>query len=96
MIEIPVPKFDLGKIVATPGALQALKESKQPAWDLIARHMAGDWGEELPPEDRLANEQALLDNSRLLSAYRTSRGTKLWVITEADRSLTTIMRPEDY
>lgn len=96
MIEIHVPKFDLGKIAATPGALQALNESKQPAWHFISRHMAGDWGEELPPEDRLANEQALIDGSRLLSAYRTSNGTKLWVITEADRSLTTILLPEDY
>jgi hypothetical protein len=96
MIAIPVPKFDLGKIVATPGAIQALKESKQSAFHFVARHMAGDWGEELPPEDCLANEQALLDNSRVFSAYRTARGTKLWVITEADRSLTTIMRPEDY
>jgi hypothetical protein len=96
MIQIPVPKFALGKLVATPGALQALKESGQPAWHFISRHMAGDWGEELPAEDRDANLQALLDGSRLLSAYRTSQGTKLWVITEADRSLTTILLPEEY
>lgn len=95
MIQIPRPKFALGKLAATPGALAALAESKQSAFHFFFRHMSGDWGE-LSAADRIANEQALVYGNRVFSAYRTSRATKLWVITEADRSLTTILCPEEY
>ena len=61
----------------------------------IARHARGDWGE-LCDEDVAANEQALKDGGRLLSAYKATSGTKFWVITEADRSATTVLLPEDY
>ena len=88
--------FPLGQVVATPGALEALKDSGEAPIEFIKRHASGDWGE-IDVEDREANEQALLHGARLLSAYRTQQtNTKLWVITEADRSSTTILLPEEY
>ena len=101
MISISKPKFSLGQVVATPAALEALKESGQSAWDFIARHASGnDWGD-VCPADAEANEQSLIDGSRLLSVYSTTKGEKLWVITEAaddrgNRSATTILLPSDY
>ena len=62
---------------------------------LVRRHAAGDWGEALSPEDREANELALKEGSRLLSAYHTPHG-KIWIITERDRSATTVLFPDDY
>lgn len=88
-------RFPLGQVVATPGALLALKMSGQHATSLIARHVGGDWGE-VNAEDRAANEAALRSGERLLSAYTLSSGEKIWVITEADRSSTTLLLPEDY
>lgn len=87
--------FPLGRIVATPGALSALSETNQTPLEFIARHAAGDWGE-LDQEDRQENERSLIDGCRLLSAYRLSDQTRIWVITEADRSSTTILLPEEY
>jgi len=87
--------FALGQLTATPGALEALKEAGQSPIDFLRRHAAGDWGE-VSPADKALNDQALLDGDRLLSAYRTAKGTKLWLITEADRSVTTILLPEEY
>jgi hypothetical protein len=87
--------FPLGQLVATPGALAALERSGETAGKFIARHACGDWGEVDAGDARL-NDAALLDGSRLLSAYRTSKGEKLWIITEADRSVTTILLPEEY
>ena len=89
-------KFSLGTMLATPGALDALRKSKESPQTFIQRHASGDWGEELCSEDRQLNEQALLDGDRLLSAYKTALGSKLWVITEADRSATTVLLPEEY
>ncbi|HLN28591.1 MAG TPA: hypothetical protein VK395_12685 [Gemmataceae bacterium] len=93
-------KFSLGQVLATPGALEVLGKSRQQPAEFLARHARGDWGD-LSEEDRLLNDQALTDGSRLLSTYRTSRGTKLWVITEAAddqgrRAATTILLPEEY
>ena len=96
------PRFPLGQIVATPGALDALNESGQSPALFLARHAEADWGEELCAEDRQLNDQALIDGSRILSAYRTSKdGTKIWIITEAaddngQRAATTILLPEEY
>jgi hypothetical protein len=89
--------FPLGQIVATPGALQVMEEHGINASELIRRHASGDWGD-LCESDCAENERALRDGSRLFSAYSDAeRGTRLWVITEAgDRSVTTILRPEDY
>ena len=94
------PKFNLGQIVATPGSLEALQESGQTPGDFLSRHVRGDWGE-VCGEDKLANDQSLIDGSRLLSAYRTLKGAKLWIITEAiddhgHRAATTLLLPNEY
>lgn len=87
------PRFPLGEIVATANAMANLAHTDmQPA---LQRHVNGDWGE-LCPVDIQANEQALLDGARLLSVYRSAKGVKFWIITEWDRSVTTILLPEDY
>lgn len=89
------PKFSLGQMVATPGALAALSESEQSPAFFIDRHVTGDWGE-VDADDRQANDDALLHGERLLSAYRTLKGEKIWIITEADRSSTCILLPDEY
>ena len=100
MSETRRPKFSLGQIVATPGALEAIRDSGQSPADFLVRHVSGDWGE-LCDDDRRLNNLALTDGSRLLSAYVTSKGERLWVITEAAddggrRASSTILRPEEY
>jgi len=87
--------FRLGQTVATPGALEALGQAGQLPFHFLARHARGDWGE-LCPADKRANDRALREGDRLLSAYKTSTGERLWVITEADRSATTILLPSEY
>jgi hypothetical protein len=89
------PRCTLGQVVVTPGVLAALEKAGQQPGDFLARHVNGDWGE-IPPEDVKENELSLKHGFRLLSAYRTSAGDKLWVITEADRSSTCILQPEEY
>lgn len=89
------PRFPLGLVVATPGALRALEESAESPFDFLYRHASGDWGE-LDEEDRRENELSLREGFRLLSAYRLRSGEKLWIITEADRSVTTLLLPEEY
>ena len=88
-------KFLLGRIVATPGALAALSQANQDPVELFSRHQQGDWGE-LSAEDRKENEFSVLNNLRILSAYTLTTGVKVWVITEADRSVTTILLPSEY
>lgn len=88
-------KFNLGKVVATPGALEALEDAGQPPIAFLSRHMAGDWGD-LDASDKASNEAALKTEARILSAYHTARGVKLWIITEADRSSTCILLPSEY
>lgn len=90
-----LPRFALGAVVATPGALDALEEAGQPAQEFLHRHVSGDWGE-LDEHDRQANERAVRGGDRILSAYYTKHGTKLWVITEYDRSVTTLLLPSEY
>lgn len=94
------PKFDLGQVVATQGAIQALAESGMDASFFIDKHLRGDWGE-VDADDQRANDQALLDGSRLLSSYRTLKGVELWVLTEAvgddgRRASTCITTPSEY
>jgi hypothetical protein len=91
----PKPLFDLGQVVGTPGALAALKEAEQHPVELLARHVVGDWGD-LPEEDKEENELSVKEGFRILSAYKLQSGVKIWVITEADRSATTILLPEEY
>lgn len=89
------PLFPLGQIVATPNALDTLaRYGVQPA-ELIDRHVGGDWGE-LPTEDAKANDAALKNGERLLSSYPLGQGVKVWIITEWDRSATTLLMPDDY
>jgi hypothetical protein len=90
-----VPKFSLGQLVATPGALQALTEAGQSPMEFVRRHQSGDWGE-VPEEDRRENEYSLTHGFRLLSAYTLRTGVRVWIITEADQSATTILLPEEY
>lgn len=89
-------KFALGHTFATPGALSALERTGQNASEFLARHHRGDWGEALGAEDWQSNEEALALGERLLSAYYLKNGEKLWIITERDRSATTLLLPEDY
>ncbi len=88
-------RFPLGRIVATPGALAALEEAGESPGIFIKRHVTGDWGE-VDQEDRRENEFSVEHGFRLLSSYALSNGTKLWIITEADRSSTTLLLPSEY
>jgi len=89
------PKFPLGRVVATVGALEALVQAGQKPEEFLARHQAGDWGE-MPPEDIAENEFSLKNDLRLMSAYTLSNEVKIWIITEHDRSVTTILLPTEY
>ena len=86
-------RFPLGQIVITQGALAVL--TAKDAMLGLLRHSTADWGD-VGPEDAQLNEAALSDGTRLLSAYRSSDGTRFWIITEADRSVTTVLLPEEY
>lgn len=85
-------KFQPGTIVATVGALHIA--SNEQIAGLLARHLSGDWGD-LDPEDAKANEDALKHDLRILSSYKVG-DEKLWIITEADRSATTVLTPDEY
>lgn len=89
------PKFSPGQIAATPGALAAMEEYQCQPLTLLARHLAGDWGV-LPAEDAQLNEEALKSDGRLLSSYPLGGDTRIWVITEWDRSGTTFLLPSEY
>lgn len=86
--------FSLGSIVATPAALSLLDEHNKTPAEFLRRHHSGDWGD-LCEEDRETNEAALKHGDRIFSAY-TIGNDKIWIITEADRSSTCILKPEDY
>ena len=90
-----VALFDLGRIVATPGANTALREAGEDPLDLIRRHVTGDWSE-LDEHDQAGNRFSVGRDLRILSAYTLSTGVKVWIITEADRSATTILLPSEY
>ena len=86
--------FSLGRILATPGALNALRGAGEDPLRFLARHASGDWGE-LDPHDRRENWRALKNGWRILSSYPIGE-QRVWIITEADRSVTTILLPEEY
>ena len=88
-------RFALGHVFATPGALDALDTVGLDAWRLLDRHVQGDWGD-VPAPDALANEEALLCEGRVLSSYPLGNGVRVWIITEADRSSTTLLLPDEY
>jgi hypothetical protein len=87
--------FSVGVVVATAGAIAALEATGDRYCELLRRHEQGDWGE-IDLEDRSRNEEALRGGERILSVYRLSNGAKVWIITEADRSVTTLLLPEEY
>ena len=88
-------RFLLGRLVATPGALAALEAVAETPLPYLARHAACDWGD-LDDHDRAENWRSLANGCRLLSAYTLPNETRLWIITEADRSSTTLLLPEEY
>ena len=94
-------RFSLGQIVATPGALSAIADAGQNPAAFLARHVQADWGE-LDAEDKRANDAACAHEGdadrqeRIMSAYRTAKNVKIWVITEATREVTTLLLPEEY
>ena len=85
--------FRLGRVVATSGALAAL--SPEDILVAVSRHLQGDWGE-VNAEDQGANDRALEEGNRLLSVYRAAAGTPFWIITEANRTVTTVLLPDEY
>lgn len=85
--------FPLGRLMTTPGALKLLTQDEM--FDALHRHANGDWGD-VCDEDREENEVALKHGFRLLSVYHTKTGHKFWIITEADRSVTTVLLPDEY
>ena len=87
-------RFPLGHVVATPGAVDAVRANGIDVLALVHRHASGDWGD-LSEHDAQANDHALAHGARVLSAYETAAG-RLWVITEADRSATTVLLPSEY
>ncbi|MFD2111342.1 hypothetical protein [Thiorhodococcus fuscus] len=89
------PRFPLGRLMATPSALATLESHGIDPLSLLQRHVQGDWGD-LTTEDIEANRLALRESFRLLSSCRITDGVKVWIITEADRSVTTVLLPEDY
>ena len=94
-------KFSPGQIVATPDALEALKAAGQGPGEFLARHVRGDWGDDLGDEDRKLNDEALTDGGRILSSYILKTGVKVWLITEAcgddgRRASSCLLLPENY
>lgn len=89
------PRFPLGRVLATPGALDLLDRTATNASDLLVRHQSGDWGD-VPREDAAENEFSVTHGLRILSSYGVSSTERLWIITEADRSATTLLLPEEY
>lgn len=87
------PKFNPGKFLATPGAIREIPPAEMA--DAMYRHLRGDWGT-VKPVDWEENEIALREGFRLFSVYRTKAGEKFWIITEADRSMTTVLLPGEY
>lgn len=94
MIATNSKSFPLGQVVATPGAIAVLEENQESPATLLRRHAACDWGD-VCKEDWQLNDEALSEGGRLLSSYLVGNA-RIWVITEADRSATTLLTPEEY
>jgi hypothetical protein len=88
-------RFQLGRLPSTPGVLRALEKNNQGVLEFIQRHATGDWGD-VCEEDRKENELSLKHGFRLISVYSLNDGTKIWIISEANRSATTLLLPEEY
>lgn len=89
------PLFELGQVVATPGAIEAMGEAKVSPGVYLRMHQWGEWGA-LDDDDKDINDRAVIYGDRILSAYILPTGVKIWVITEADRSATTFLLPSEY
>ena len=89
------PKFDLGHVLATPGAIVAIEFARASLLELLRRHLTGDWGD-LSDDDQRLNDEALTTGGRILSAYMLADGQRVWIITEADRSATILLTPDEY
>jgi hypothetical protein len=87
--------FSLGQVVATPGAMNAMTELNVAPLNLIHRHVTGDW-DDLGADDQQQNLLAIRSGLRIFSSYELSASTKIWIITEADRSSTTLLLPREY
>ncbi|WP_009962631.1 hypothetical protein [Verrucomicrobium spinosum] len=87
------PKFEMGGLSLTPGALNLLDPEE--VLNSLNRHQRGDWGD-CDHEDAQANDLALVEGTRVFSVYHDRRDQKFWIITEADRSMTTVILPEEY
>lgn len=87
--------FELGQVVATPGALELLERHSMTPMQFLQKHCAGDFGD-LCDEDKEANNEAIWNEERILSSYKVNDTNKIWVITEADRSSTCCLLPEEY
>lgn len=90
-----IPLFSAGQIVSTPGALALLEQARKSPLEFLSRHLRGDWGD-LCQDDKTENELSLKYGFRLMSSYRVTDREKLWIITEADRSVTTLLLPAEY
>jgi hypothetical protein len=90
-----IGRFSLGALVWTPGAKEAFEANGENALTYLRRHINGDWGD-VSEEDAQENEFSVDKDLRILSAYHLKDGTKIWIISEADRSATTILLPEEY
>ena len=100
MIQVSKPDFSIGKLLATPAALEALQLADVDLIDLVERHICKDWGD-LSDEDKRLNDEALHDGTRIRSAYILPTEVKIWIITEAadnkgERAATTALLPEEY
>ncbi|QOK90511.1 hypothetical protein HF908_02770 [Ralstonia pseudosolanacearum] len=93
--DLPRPRLPLGRLLATPAALNALQTAGVSIFALVNRHARGDW-DDLCDEDRQHNDLAAIAGQRVLSAYPLPDGGKVWIITEWDRSATTVLLPDDY
>jgi len=92
---MPKPLFRTGQVVSTPGALEAMEQAGMDPRRLLTRHLAGDWGD-VCEDDQKENDYAVSRDLRIFSSYNLANGTKIWLITEADRSATTFLLPEEY
>jgi hypothetical protein len=95
MSAITKPKFEIGQLVATPSTMEALSRNGTDDSQYVNRHRGGDWGD-VNEDDARANEAALTQDLPILSAYTLKDSTRIWIITEGDRSATTILLPEEY
>jgi hypothetical protein len=87
--------FNIGKLVITPGAKEAFEDSQETPFDYLIKHQDGDYGV-VCQEDRILNDRAIYEGTRIFSAYVLGNGEKVWLITEADRSSTCFLLPEKY